>query len=113
MTTGFGGGREALRHVDVAIGAAGRPADYKPETARDRHQRHRRLPRPGRREGEHHATAVTPTGKKAFDQRLPNSEPELREPFAKLQAKHGTMLVVADQLARHGRRRCPRVEAGA
>lgn len=35
--------------------------------------------------GEHHAT---PAGKKAFDKRLPNTEPTLREPFAKLQAKH-------------------------
>jgi hypothetical protein len=30
--------------------------------------------------GEHHATAVTPAGKKAFDKRLPNTEPKLREP---------------------------------
>ncbi len=28
--------------------------------------------------GEHHATAVTPAGKKAFDKRLPDSEPKLR-----------------------------------
>lgn len=44
--------------------------------------------------GEHHTTAVTPSGKKAFDKRLPNSEPKLRELFGKLQAKHGTVLVV-------------------
>ncbi|GGT03583.1 hypothetical protein GCM10010254_24900 [Streptomyces chromofuscus] len=31
--------------------------------------------------GEHHATGVTPAGKKAFDKRLPNSEPRLRELF--------------------------------
>ncbi|MBT2511095.1 IS110 family transposase [Streptomyces sp. ISL-98] len=49
--------------------------------------------------GEHHATAVTPAGKKTFDKRLPNSEPKLREVFAKLQAKHGTVLVVVDQPA--------------
>ncbi|MFD7781331.1 transposase [Streptomyces sp. NPDC059753] len=36
--------------------------------------------------GEHHATAVTSAGKKAFDKRLPNTEPKLRELFAKLQA---------------------------
>ncbi|GAB1340028.1 hypothetical protein ACE1SV_66180 [Streptomyces sp. E-15] len=36
--------------------------------------------------GEHHATAVTPAGK-AFDKRLPNTEPKLRELFAKRQAK--------------------------
>ncbi|WSJ93098.1 transposase [Streptomyces sp. NBC_01320] len=36
--------------------------------------------------GEHHATAVTPAGKKAYDKRLPNTEPKLRELFAKLQA---------------------------
>lgn len=52
--------------------------------------------------GEHHATAVTPTGKKAFDKRLPNTEPEFRELFAKLQAKHGTVLVVVDQPASIG-----------
>ncbi|MFB7493397.1 IS110 family transposase [Streptomyces sp. NPDC056161] len=47
--------------------------------------------------GEHHATALTPAGKKALDKRLPNSEPKLREVFAKLIAKHGTVLVVVDQ----------------
>jgi hypothetical protein len=52
--------------------------------------------------GEHHATAVTPVGKKAFDKRLPNTEPELRELFAKLQAKHGTVLVVVDEPASIG-----------
>ncbi|GAA3025647.1 hypothetical protein GCM10010448_04370 [Streptomyces glomeratus] len=52
--------------------------------------------------GEHHATAVTPAGKKAFDKRLPNTEPKLRELFGKLQAKHGTVLVVVDQPASIG-----------
>ncbi|QEU97025.1 IS110 family transposase [Streptomyces kanamyceticus] len=52
--------------------------------------------------GEHHATAVTPAGKKAFDKRLPSTEPKLRELFAKLQAKHGTVLVVVDQPASIG-----------
>ncbi len=52
--------------------------------------------------GEHHATAVTPAGKKAFDERLPNTEPKLRELFAKLQAKHATVLVVVDQSASIG-----------
>ncbi|RAJ70739.1 transposase [Streptomyces sp. PsTaAH-137] len=52
--------------------------------------------------GEHHATAVTPAGKAAFDRRLPNSEPKLREVFAKLQAKHGTVLVIVDQPASIG-----------
>ncbi|MER5498601.1 IS110 family transposase [Streptomyces sp. NPDC002561] len=52
--------------------------------------------------GEHHATAVTPAGEKTFDKRLPNTEPKLRELFAKLQAKHGTVLVVIDQLASIG-----------
>lgn len=52
--------------------------------------------------GEHHATAVTPAGKKAFDKRLPNAEPKFRELFAKLQAKHGTVLVVVDQPASIG-----------
>ncbi len=52
--------------------------------------------------GEHHATAVTPAEKKAFDKRLPNSQPKLREVFGKLQAKHGTVLVVVDQPASIG-----------
>ncbi|WUN28971.1 IS110 family transposase [Streptomyces sp. NBC_00316] len=52
--------------------------------------------------GEHHATTVTPAGKKAFDKRLPNTGPKLRELFAKLQAKHGTVLVVVDQPASIG-----------
>lgn len=52
--------------------------------------------------GEHHATAVTTAGKKAFDKRLPNTEPKLRELFSKLQAKHGTVLVVVDQPASIG-----------
>ncbi|WP_435792397.1 IS110 family transposase [Actinacidiphila glaucinigra] len=52
--------------------------------------------------GEHHATALTPEGKKAFDKRLPNTEPKLREVFVKLQAKHGTVLVVVDQPASIG-----------
>ncbi|MFD6969287.1 IS110 family transposase, partial [Streptomyces sp. NPDC059949] len=52
--------------------------------------------------GEHHATAVTPAGKKAFGKRLPNSEPRLREVFEKLRAKHGTVLVVVDQPASIG-----------
>ncbi|SEB60443.1 Transposase [Streptomyces sp. PAN_FS17] len=52
--------------------------------------------------GEHHATAVTPAGKKAFDKRLPNTEPKHRDLFAKLQAKHGTVLVVVDQPASIG-----------
>lgn len=52
--------------------------------------------------GEHHATAVTPAGKKAFDKRLPHTEPKLRELFAKLQAKHGTVLVVVDPPASIG-----------
>ncbi|MGW3496602.1 IS110 family transposase [Streptomyces sp. NPDC001020] len=52
--------------------------------------------------GEHHATALTPAGKKVFDKRLPNTEPKLREVFTKLQAKHGTVLVVVDQPASIG-----------
>ena len=51
--------------------------------------------------GEHLATAVTSAGRKAFDKRLPNTEPKLRELFAKLQAKHGAVLVV-DQPASIG-----------
>ncbi|MCD9166301.1 IS110 family transposase, partial [Streptomyces albireticuli] len=50
----------------------------------------------------HHGHGLTPAGKKAFDKRLPNSEPKLRELFTKLQAKHGTVLVVVDQPASIG-----------
>jgi hypothetical protein len=48
---------------------------------------------------EHRATAVTPADNNAFDSRLPNAEPKLRELFAKLQGTHGTVLVVVDQPA--------------
>lgn len=51
---------------------------------------------------EHHGTALTPVGKKVFDKPLPNSEPRLRELFVKLQARHGTVLVVVDQPASIG-----------
>lgn len=52
--------------------------------------------------GEHRATALTQAGKTVFDKRLPNTEPKLRELFVKLQAKHGTVLVVVDQPASIG-----------
>ncbi|MFB6675079.1 IS110 family transposase [Streptomyces sp. NPDC056390] len=52
--------------------------------------------------GEHHATALTSAGKKVFDKRLPNTEPKLREVFAKLQARHGNVLLVVDQPASIG-----------
>lgn len=52
--------------------------------------------------GEHHATALTLAGTRVFDKRLPNNEPKLREVFAKLQARHGTVLVVVDQPASIG-----------
>lgn len=51
---------------------------------------------------EHHATGLTPSGKKVLDQRLPNSEPKLRELFDRLQARWGTVLVVVDQPASIG-----------
>ncbi|GAA1339003.1 IS110-like element IS110 family transposase [Streptomyces sanglieri] len=52
--------------------------------------------------GEHHGTALTPAGKKVFGKPLPSNEPRLRELFTKLQAKHGTVLVVVDQPASIG-----------
>lgn len=52
--------------------------------------------------GEHHATGLTPAGKKVLDQRLPNSEPKLRELFDCLQARWGSVLVVVDQPASIG-----------
>ncbi len=102
VTTGFFAGREALRKVGMAIGAVGRPGED------DRRTHMIDISDIGAflgldvGKGEHHATAVTPTGKKAFCKRLPNSEPKLREVFRKLQAKHGTVLVVVDQPASIG-----------
>jgi hypothetical protein len=46
--------------------------------------------------------AVTRRGRKAFDKRLPDSEPKLRELFEEPQAKHGTVLVAVDQPASIG-----------
>lgn len=51
---------------------------------------------PGRRQGRTPRHRRRP-GRKAFDKRLHNTEPKLRELFAKLQSKHGTVLVVVDQ----------------
>lgn len=104
LSTGSPGPEELSVTWMWQLGALARPDESVMEgPARDRHRRHRRLPRPGRRQGRtHHATAVTPAGKKAFDKRLPNTEPKLRELFAKLQAKHGTVLVVVDQPASIG-----------
>ena len=102
MTTGFFGSREALRNVDVAIGAVPRPGEN------DRRLHVIDTSDIGAflgldvGKGEPHATAIPPAGKKTFDKRLPNSEPKLREVFGKLQAKHGTVLVVVDQPASIG-----------
>ncbi len=102
MPTSLFAGREALRNVDVAIGAV---------DSRVEHDRRTHVIETGDIDvflgldvgkGEHHAAAVPPAGKKAFDKRLPNTEPKLRELFAKLQAKHGTVLVVVDQPASIG-----------
>jgi transposase len=51
--------------------------------------------------GEHHAVALTASGKRLFDRALPNSEPKLRALFARLH-RHGTVLVVVDQPASIG-----------
>ncbi len=102
MTTGFFAGREALRNVDVAIGAVGRPGGNDQRTHVIDVSDIGAFLGLDVGKGEHHATAVTPAGKKAFDKRLPNSEPKLREVFGKLQAKHGTVLVVVDQPASIG-----------
>lgn len=52
--------------------------------------------------GEDHGTALSRTGKRVFDKRLPNSEPKMRAVLDKLTAKHGTVLVVVDQPASIG-----------
>ncbi|MDQ0945989.1 transposase [Streptomyces sp. V1I1] len=102
MTTGFFAGREALRNVDVAIGAMGWPGGNDQRTHVIDVSDIGAFLGLDVGKGEHHATAITPAGKKAFDKRLPNSEPKLREVFGKLQAKHGTVLVVVDQPASIG-----------
>jgi hypothetical protein len=81
MTTGFFAGREALRNVDVAIGAVGRPGEDDRRTSVIDVSGIGVFLGLDVGKGEHHATAVTPAGKKAFDKRLPNSEPKLREVF--------------------------------
>jgi hypothetical protein len=50
----------------------------------------------------HHGHGLTPTGKKVFDKKLPNSEPKLRAVFDKLREKFGTVLVIVDQPASIG-----------
>lgn len=102
MTTDLSAGREALRNVDVAIGAEGRPGGNDQRTHVIDVSDIGVFLGLDVGKGEHHATAVTTAGKKAFDKRLPNSEPKLREVFGKLQAKHGTVLVVVDQPASIG-----------
>jgi hypothetical protein len=42
-------------------------------------------------------TALTPSGTRVYDKKLPNAEARLRELFTTLQAKHGTVLVIVDQ----------------
>lgn len=44
----------------------------------------------------HHATALNATGKKLWDKPLPQSEPKIRELFAKI-SQTGTLLLVVDQ----------------
>lgn len=44
----------------------------------------------------HHATALNATGKKLWDKPLPQSEPKIRELFAKL-SQTGPLLLVVDQ----------------
>ncbi|YAV50340.1 IS110 family transposase [Streptomyces rosealbus] len=102
MTTGLSAGREALRNVDVAISAVAGPGEYDRSVHVIDISNISLFLGLDVGKGEHHATAVTPAGKKAFDKRLPNSEPRLREVFGKLQAKHGTLLVVVDQPATIG-----------
>jgi transposase len=51
--------------------------------------------------GEHHATALDPTGRRLHDRALPNDEAALRGVFGELRA-HGRVLVVVDQPASIG-----------
>ncbi len=97
MHTGLSAGREALRNADVAIGAVGRPGGDDQRTHVIDVSDIGVFLGLDVGKGEHHATALTPAGKKAFDKRLPNSEPKLREVFGTLRTKHGTVLVVVDQ----------------
>ncbi len=104
LSTGFTRAGRALRNVDVAArcpGKAGRKRDRRGLHVIDTGHIDVFLGLDVGK-GEHHATAVKPAGKKAFDNRLPDTGPKLRELFAELQAKHGTVLVVVDQPASIG-----------
>ncbi len=48
--------------------------------------------------GEHHATALTPVGKRLHDRALPNGESKIRALFAKL-ARYRQVLVTVDRPA--------------
>ncbi|EQD70398.1 transposase [mine drainage metagenome] len=51
--------------------------------------------------GEHHAVALDRTGKRWFDQALPNDEAQLKALLAELK-QHGTPLLIVDQPATIG-----------
>ena len=51
---------------------------------------------------EHHATALTTTGEKAYDKPLPNDEAKLQDLLGELTAEHGPALLVVDQPATIG-----------
>jgi hypothetical protein len=76
MPTDFFSGREALRNVDAAIGAvASRPDEHSRRTHEiDTSDIDVYLGLDVGR-SEHRTTALSPAGKKVFDKRLPNTEP--------------------------------------
>lgn len=51
---------------------------------------------------DHHAVAVTSTGKTVYDKALPNDETRLRAILEELAAEHGPVLMVVDQPATIG-----------
>lgn len=53
-------------------------------------------------DAEHHATALTTTGEKAYDKPLPNDEAKLRRLLGELTGSHGPALLVVDQPATIG-----------
>jgi hypothetical protein len=71
--------------------------------ARDRHRRHRRLPRPGRRQGRTPRHRRHTSREEAFRQAPAQHRTQApRAVRETLQAKHGTVLVVVDQPASIG-----------
>ncbi|MFE0845905.1 IS110 family transposase [Streptomyces rochei] len=104
LSTGFTRAGKALRSADVAARCPGKAGRKRDGGACTRSTPATSTP-PSAWTSARANTTPSPShrpGRRRFDKRLPNTEPKLRELFAKLQAKHGTVLVVVDQPASIG-----------